>query len=199
MWRGLFVTCLVFLLVSVGAQASERIYLIGDSEAFLLAPILKVKAAQAGHVWGQGIVPGSSVISWSKDLPAEWGRLRRFKPSLVLVSLGANDACMGARIVANEGPFFRVVSERLSRIQARVVWLGPPKIGAERCPRKDCLTRAIAGLETFSALVKTRWQYLDAREIEVSLWDDLLHPDERGRRIWADWIWGRVASVRPDG
>lgn len=186
---------LAVLLLSTSARAAlvdptDRIFMIGDSEAFLLTYELPAKAAAEGIAFSTWAVPGSSVIQWSRELDRGWGALYRFKPTVVLVSLGANDACMGTRIVANEPPYLKRFLARIPRARVRTIWLGPPRIGAPAgCGKKDCLDRAIPGLEAFYKMVSPEVTYLDGRQVQVSMWDDLLHPDPPGRKAWANWIW----------
>ena len=109
-------------------------------------------------------------------------------PTVVLVSLGSNDACIGIRVVANEPPYLARMLKRLSKY--KVVWLGPLKIGApEGCGQRDCLSRAIPGLEAFYQMVSPLVPYLDARSIEVPTWNDLLHPNAVAQVTWANWVW----------
>jgi lysophospholipase L1-like esterase len=171
-------------------ETTDRVFLLGDSEAFLLGYELPQKARAEGIAFSSWPVAGSSVISWARENDKGWAAMRQFKPTVVLVSLGANDACMGTRIIANERPYLATVTRRLSRARVRVVWLGPPRIGAPAgCGKRDCLERAIPGLEAFAKMVSAEHTYLDGRQVQVSMWDDLLHPDGAGRAAWATWIW----------
>jgi lysophospholipase L1-like esterase len=177
----------------------ERIWLIGDSNGFLIKPLLAKKAKNAGLPFGGSPVAGSTVIQWCRELNREKWQLATFKPTLILVALGANDACMGTRIIANEPPFLKCLLTQLRRTGARrVIWLGPPKIGSTE-PKvcygmKDCLARAVPGLDAFKAMLTGAGEaYLDGREAGAEMDTDLLHPTVKGRATWVDWVWNELS------
>lgn len=178
-------------------KPGDRVILMGDSEAFLLSREFPALAARDGVAFSSVVVPGSSVISWA--LKGPWGKIRRAKPDVLLVSLGANDACTGPRVVENEKPFLRTFLRKLRGAKARhVVWLGPPDIGAPHPTRTQC-SRALAGpgLDMFAAMVGAEVPYLDARTIQVDLWDDHLHCSRgngTGCATWATWIWKELIT-----
>lgn len=194
----------IFLLLSLVYQG-DRVLLMGDSEAYLLSYEFPALAKRDGMEFKTVAVAGSSVISWSQGLGPQWDAIRRFHPDVVLVSLGANDGCMGVRVVRNEKPFLEAFMRKLRRVGAReVVWMGPPKIGVPtKKDGRSKLPQATAGLEEFAALVKTTGvPFLDAREIEVAMWDDQLHcsrpqyPKDpaNGCSTWAGWVWGAITT-----
>lgn len=192
--RGLgSILSLALCLIAVNAEAStDRVFLIGDSEAYLLNVPLAKLAKRDNVPFGAAPVPGSSVISWAIANQAGWQALSRFQPTVVLVSLGANDSCMSTRIVNNEPPYLARFLRNLA--SKKVIWIGPPVIGAkEGCGLKDCLSRAIPGLEAFATMVKNQQvPYWDARELILPMWDDFLHPTTVGQQTWATWIWARL-------
>jgi lysophospholipase L1-like esterase len=195
---------LALLLVTGSAHAEikpdERIWLIGDSNGFLIYPLLAAKASEAKVPFGGDPIAGSSVIQWASSLHKEHWRARAFKPTLILVALGANDACMGTRIVSNEPPYLTALLGRLKRTGAsRIVWLGPPKIGSTE-PKvchamKDCLARAVPGLDAFKAMVvASSTTYLDGRDSSAEMGTDLLHPTLNGRATWVNWVWNQLTQ-----
>lgn len=187
---------------SAAVQPGDRVLLLGDSEAFLLKedfpsvlpPDVKFTAV---------VAPGSSVISWSEKQPQEWARVFRARPQVILVSLGANDACQGPSTVGNEPPFLTRFLAKLRRVRAReVYWLGPPRIGHPTDPKQCTAARAVPGLEAFAAMVRTTdVPYLDARTVAIDLWGDRLHcsrpqfpgDTRHGCLTWARWIWDNIA------
>jgi hypothetical protein len=195
----------LLLLLSITSTASsalinrtDRVLLMGDSEAFLLKDEIKRRMDSAGIHYAARVVPGSSVIQWARELHGDWSFIYTFKPNVLLVSLGANDACMGTRIVQNERPYFTRFLKRAGA--RRVIWIGPPAIGAqEGCGVRDCMTRAIEGLEAFSTMARERVTYLDARSVKIPMWDDLLHPSPIGRAVWSTWLWERLTNEPTTG
>jgi hypothetical protein len=181
---------------------------MGDSEAYLLSWEFPRLARGTGAPFVSVVAPGSSVISWSRELGKEWSAIRRAKPDVLLVSLGANDACTGPRVVVNEPPFLVRFRAKLDRTKAKcVVWLGPPAVGAPH-PTKDQCALALAepGLELFAQMIGGAGiPYLDARTIQIPLWNDHLHcsrpahsadtkPESRGCETWAAWAWNRLTT-----
>jgi hypothetical protein len=195
---------LIFSLYSVQAgaqlksQQGERVVLIGDSEAFLLAAEFPRLAEADGASFAAVTVPGSSVISWSIEGP--WHKVRYLRPTILLIALGANDACIGARVVRNEKPYLSRFLRRVAAMNAaQVIWLGPPDIGS---PSK--LPQARAGLAAFASMVQdTGTFYLDARTISVGMWDDALHcsrpqypgDPSSGCQTWASWAWSSLSLI----
>jgi len=181
-------------------REGDSVVLMGDSEAFLLAQEFPSLAERANVSFHAVPVPGSSVVYWANGGP--WDKIAAFNPTVLLISLGANDACMGARVVQNERPFLIRMMRRIGRLDARaVIWLGPPKIGD-----RTKFPQAPAGQEMFADLITTQtpFTFLDARNITVGMWNDKLHcsrpttASDRsdGCRTWATWAWDYVKSPR---
>jgi len=174
----------MMVLMLVAQLVVQRVAMIGDSQAFLLQRHLQPLVLQQGHEWLAIPVPGSSVIMWAEPLAArwdirkQWARLERWRPTTVLVVLGSNDAYMGCRTIANERPYFEVLRRRLNRIGGHTVWVGPP--GLERRPQGlDCFYRQVPS---------PSYRLLDGRQLQLTFWDDRLHPDAQGQARWAGWI-----------
>ncbi len=190
MTRGLtLTTALLAACATLQAQAAERILLMGDSQAFLLKEEFGQHARQAGHTFASVPVAGSTIIQWAEpkndrwDIRKQWQLVFQFSPTIIVLSLGANDAYMGCRIIKNEPPYLARLMRRLERTGARVVWAGPPEL--ERAKKgQACLV---------DMLVQAGVRYLDARElVGMTYWDDRLHPDQAGQRLWGDWLWRKV-------
>jgi len=158
---------------------------IGDSQAYLLLAkdALPALAQRDGvELFGRP-VPGSSLMSWSlRRHEAELRAVALWRPGVVVVVLGSNDAYQGAAFVRAEAPRLRGMVGRLSRIAPRVVWLGPPR-----------LERRLAGCDAFYALLaQEEVPSLDSRTAPITFWGDALHPDVPGRRAWAAWAWPSI-------
>ena len=195
---------------TAAVQPGDRVLLMGDSEAFLLSQ--DFPAIIPSNVTFKSVAfPGSSVISWSERQTREWSLVFQFRPQVILVSLGANDACTGVSVVSNEPPFLGRFLAKLRRTRAReIIWLGPPKIGyPTNDPRQCTASRAVPGLEAFAKMVvATGVPYLDARTVEIDMWDDKLHcsrpqfpgDPHHGCLTWATWVWNEVGpEVFEDG
>lgn len=177
----------------------DRVVLIGDSEGYLLSYEFKKLALESNVPFQSVTVPGSSVVSWARRDAPEWGRVGAMHPDMLLVSLGANDACVGAGLVAKEAPYLKTFLRKARATGAsKILWLGPPSIGPKH-------PRAEEGLQAFAELVSSSGViYLDARNISVEMWSDQLHCSRpqyygdpaRGCRDWARWVWsGMVETI----
>lgn len=177
---------------SAAVRAGDHVVLIGDSEAYLLGHEFPALARADGVQFDTVAWPGSSITSWVKRGP--WEKLDALSPTVVLVSLGANDACVGTDFVRRERENLLRFARRLDRTGAReVYWLGPPRIGNARI-----LPQAKAGTEAFARLIReqTLYPYLDAREVRIAMWNDELHCSRGGKsngcKTWATWVWREI-------
>jgi hypothetical protein len=189
---------LLFLFSFV--HPNDHVVLMGDSEAYLLGWEFPEIAKKHGVEFDTVAIPGSSVIQWATKLHKEWYKIRKLKPTTIFVSLGANDACIGSRVVRNEKPYLEKFLKRLERTGAtKVFWLGPPKIGVPKSG-KSLHPQAISGLDDFANMVSEQTIYLDARDVDIDMWDDQLHcsrpryPGQQtlGCKTWANWVWDNV-------
>lgn len=186
-------------------EEGDRVMLMGDSEAFLLSWEMPARAKTEGVTFDAIPVAGSSVIQWATKLHKERWKIRHWKPDVLLISLGANDACIGAKVVKNEPPYLEKFMAWVDSVGAReVVWLGPPHIGVPPKGRKSLHPQAVEGLVWFAEMIyqHTSVPYFDARSIEVEMWDDQLHcsrkqwPSDKahGCTDWANWIWDKLLA-----
>jgi hypothetical protein len=187
----------VALPASAEVQPGDRVALLGDSQAFLLARHLRALAEPACPFTSEAL-GGSDVRQWSRDLDPQWQRLRQFDPDVVLVMLGSNDSCEGSSVQLRVGPSaIAAMLRRLGRLRAReLVWIGPPRIG-----RPGLLDRAAPGTELFLSQLRAvapDLPVIDSRDMPLSMWSDALHPDAAGQAAWAAWIWSRVRGGTDD-
>lgn len=172
-------------LWSYTGHCAERVAVIGDSQAYLLLAkdALPTLAARDGVELLGRPVPGSSAMSWAlRHHDQQLRDVAAWRPGVVVVVLGTNDAYQGVRFVESEGPRIRGLVGRLSKMAPRVLWLGPPRLERRR---QGCNAfYAILALEEVPTL--------DSREAPITFWGDRLHPDEPGRRAWAAWAWPRI-------
>ena len=177
------------------SDQSERVLLMGDSQAFGLNYVMP-KLAKKDHVEFITVsISGSSVIMWAQpkttgwDITDKWNQINQFKPTTILVSLGSNDSYYGPNIAMIDQPHMFVLLSLLKNTGAQnIIWIGPPK-----------LARASAGLEAFSNLViSTGIEYYDSRLIDIDMEPDQLHTTGKGRKKWANWIWNKLTNEQND-
>jgi lysophospholipase L1-like esterase len=124
-------------------------------------------------------VSGSRIDQW---IDSQWltSALEEFGPTLILISLGTNDA------YSNFSP--EQVVEHMRSLLARVpedvevVWIGVPGLPASysgRSPNLDML-EAIEGEAPY---------YYESHDLEIPRGPDALHPTARGYAGWAGDLW----------
>jgi lysophospholipase L1-like esterase len=190
--RTILFACFLFVLLCTCIceadpiiKKDDKIWLIGDSNGFLLMQELPKLAKANGYNLKGNPVGGSSVISWSFQLNKQLCEMNRFHPTIVLVCLGSNDAYMGPSIIKNEPIYLNMLLRKIIKQNRIVVWIGPIDLAKKR-----------AGLEAFYQMVSPipMIVYLDSRQIHIDMWDDLLHPSFVGRKVWAEWIWSQLIN-----
>lgn len=163
-------------------QPGSRVLLIGDSLAVGLGPYLKQLAtdSQAPYV-GSG-VPGSRIDQWTRS---QWllQTLNEFRPDIVLVSLGTNDAYMRFDDSSRE---LQLAAQRrllalLEESGAQVVWILPPELDPYMGKRPDD--------EFVARLSDAPDHVFDSAALEIPRGPDGLHPTMRGYGGWAGSIW----------
>ncbi len=159
---------------SAEEQVNQRISLIGDSYAVGLGPELaKIfpNLKYEGHV-------GSPTTAWAHHSAScgecgDW--LPAFKPDVVLVSLGTNDA-------APKAADYQTLVRGLHGLGARVVWIEPPA-GVDT-----------AGIHVVRPII-TSLGVQTVPPYSAPLGPDRLHPDAVGYKLWAHSIASAVAPL----
>lgn len=187
MHRRAFLQVLVAASLPLTAQAGDikKVWVIGDSNGFLLMRHLKKLGRRDGVTVEGNPVGGASVLWWAsaENRPKFWP-IRPFHPDLVLVVLGTNEAHFGASLIRNLPPYLDRLLKRLKGTKADILWVGPPRMPSERTQR---------GAQAVLEMVVNRGvSLLDSRDCPMSMWDDGIHPDEKGQELWASWIWAQV-------
>jgi hypothetical protein len=176
-----------YLPFTAQADEAKRVWVIGDSNGFLLMRHLK-RLGRLDEVVVEGNpVGGASILWWSsaENRPKFWP-IRSFHPDLVLVVLGTNDAHLGDRVIRHLPPYLDRLLGRLKGTKADILWVGPPKMPSERTQR---------GAQTVLEMVVNRGvSVLDSRECPMTMWEDRIHPDEKGQELWASWIWDQIGG-----
>lgn len=163
--------------------AGTRLLVIGDSLEQGLDPHLKQLAAEAAVPYlGRGVL-GSRIDQWAKS---EWldTYLEEFQPTLIVVSLGTNDAYLSGDVWLKQAPALTALLSKLRALapEADIVWIGPPTLPA---------TYAGKGVdESFlGRLADDAPNYFDSTELSIPRGPDELHPTAAGYAGWAGAIW----------
>jgi lysophospholipase L1-like esterase len=181
---GVVVVAAVTLLVEGSRPRitqQSRVLLIGSSSAVGLTPELARWAAQAGVAFrGHGII-GSRIDTWARS---SWlaSQLAEYRPTLVLVVLGTNDAYMGGDVWAKQAPYLERLLGQMSAAGAEVVWVGSMELvdySPTRRPDRAFLARLEAQVP----------HYFDTRLLALPRAPDQLHTTPAGYALWAEALW----------
>lgn len=155
---------------------TTRLLVIGDSLAVGLQPHLRQLSEEAGvaDYSARGLV-GSRLDQWARD-PWLAAELVRFRPTLVLVSLGTNDAAIGPDAAERQQDALVELVGKLRESGADIAWVGPPTL-----PFPD------GGIpDLIRGQVKA---YFPSEDYEIPRAPDELHPTASGYAGWAGAIW----------
>lgn len=161
--------------------------LIGDSLAVGMSDEFKKLSTSAGYVPRTHAVGGTNALQWKNWIGKD---LETHRPTLVLISLGTNDAA-GYDVVKKSGVFFELV-KIIEKSGAYVAWIGPPAIKKQRIPRIE---------ETRSIIKEAAPIYFASENVKLHLGDGI-HTDPSGYRTWIREVWqclsarGIVASQK---
>jgi len=170
-------------LVSQGT----RVWVIGDSNGWLLMHELPKLARRDGVVLRGNPVGGTSIMWWNQRAHQRHiNQVVAFKPDVLLIVLGTNDAHFGSHVRKTFSRHLDQLLPKLGKSGARLVWVGPPKL-----PR-----RPERGADEVRKMVTERdILLLDSRQCVMPMWEDKIHPSFKGRKMWADWIWGKLTAT----
>jgi lysophospholipase L1-like esterase len=140
---------------------------------------LRELATEAGVPYLGAGVSGSRIDQW---IDSAWmqSSLDQLDPTLVLVSLGTNDAYSdfsAEQIVEHMRSLLARIPE-----EAEVVWIGVPGLPATyggRSPK----------VETLEAIESEAPYYYESHELEIPRGPDGLHPTAFGYAGWAGALW----------
>lgn len=193
-YGGLAIVGGVILARTVTAGAPERpkvipgqsrVYLLGDSLAVGLSAPLKSLAKDDRMAFSSTATSGSRIDQWARDGRVD-ATLGRFRPTVVLVSLGTNDAYMmgGEQIAASQQAKAEQLLAKLRSGGAEVVWIGPPTLPASSAghARNEAMLSMVRGLVPPGA-------YFPSDKLIIPRGPDNLHPSARGYAAWAGCLW----------
>jgi lysophospholipase L1-like esterase len=162
---------------------TSRVLLIGDSLAQGLSPHLSGLATEARLPYVGAGVSGSRIDQW---VTSQWLRstLADFGPTLILISLGTNDAYSGG----TAEQVSQYAAELLTQLPAAadIVWIGAPLL-----PRQSAGHSIDLGV--IEAIAAQAPHYFDSQELDIPRGPDGLHPTAAGYAGWAGALWEWLA------
>jgi len=197
---------LVELLGAPTLRKGDRVFLLGDSLAVGLSAPLGALCQESGVPFQSLATVGTRIDQWAQSQPLA-DALAAFQPTIVLVSLGTNDAYMlpspGQDIGARQAPY---MEQLLSKIEQyphlsdsstgprAIVWISPPTLPAAAVSLGPVMQ--LIGQEHAVSFprIKPRvaffpTQSLDAPVETLPRGPDGIHPTPRGYAAWAGALW----------
>jgi lysophospholipase L1-like esterase len=144
--------------------------------------------------------PGTRIDQWAESVTLD-DTLRDFQPTLVLVSLGTNDAYQGAGGWAREHAAFEALLTKLKQFSnkyangedpahgpyfsagAEVIWIGPPRL-----PPKSLVGSPIDPA-FLDELANAAPNYFHSEQLDIPKGPDGIHPTASGYAGWAGALW----------
>lgn len=158
-------------------RAGKRVFLLGDSLAVGLSRPLATIAKDHGVAFESMAVQGTRIDQWANN-EALFAAVRKFKPNLILISLGTNDEYMTGDGGTRQKPYLQKLLSTLEAI-APVAWIGPPKL-----PKTGTNGVIPMIVETVPSSM-----YYPSQKLEIPRAPDKLHPTTGGYAGWAGEIW----------
>lgn len=192
---------LVELLGAPTLRPGDRILLVGDSLAVGLTVPLGALCRDNGIAFQALATVGTRIDQWATS-DSLTQALMNFQPTLVLVSLGTNDAYMqpspGQDIGQRQAPY---MEELLSKIEQyphqsdtgtgprAIVWISPPTL-----PTAAISLPSVMGLiESEHAInfprIRPRIAFFPTQRLTLPRGPDNLHPVASGYAAWAGALW----------
>lgn len=189
---------LVEILGAPTLRPGDRILLIGDSLAVGLGTPLGALARDAGLAFQTLATVGTRIDQWGSS--GTYGdalsvALASFQPTIVLISLGTNDAYMrpstGEDIGARQAPFMDALLTKIEAARPRaVVWIAPPTLPPAAVSLAP--VRALIQSEREIGLppkIRPRVAIFPSQRLTLPRGPDGIHPVTSGYAGWAGAIW----------
>jgi lysophospholipase L1-like esterase len=158
-------------------RPGKRVFLVGDSLAVGLSRPLSALAKDNNVAFESMAIQGTRLDQWANN-ETLFAAIQKFKPDLILVSLGTNDEYLNLDGGTKQAPHLKALLGRL-RMFAPVAWIGPPKL-----PKQG--SNGVVPLIMKSVPSS---HYFPSHELDISRAPDKLHPTTGGYAGWAGKIW----------
>lgn len=162
-------------------EVGSNILLVGDSLALGLSRHFHLLAKQAGYVPYSRAISGSTTPEWSRLIKQD---LKMYKPQLVIISLGTNDALLSENTLQRRANSYNTLVETIEKSGAKVLWIMPPEL-----PKRFARTLNVNDL-----ILHLNVDKFDSSSIQIERSDDQVHPTANGYKDWMDSIWWWMAD-----
>jgi hypothetical protein len=174
---------LLFLLITqitsdaVATKPTRSVLVVGDSLAVGMEKTLTSLAKTDGDIATVDAAVGTNTCQWSSRIDVA---IKRSKPTIVIVSLGTNDAALGKNWVVKNAKCYDAVAKSVKDAGAKLLWILPPPL-PERM--EEGRQAAIAQ----AARVADR--SFDSSSITEGRAGDGVHYTPLGYKSWAEKVW----------
>jgi lysophospholipase L1-like esterase len=170
---------LATLLLASTAWAQKPVALLaGDSQAGGMSREFSSQARTAGYSPRIHYVIGSTTSQWTSWLSHD---MDLYRPELVVVVLGTNDAAMSPEGLARRASAYRKIAEAVSSRGAKLAWIGIPRLHP-RLKTADTVKMMIEGAAP---------NFFDSTRLDIPMQRDGVHATPAGYATWFDeaWLW----------
>lgn len=157
-----------------------RVFLLGDSLAVGLSRPLSALARDHKIAFESMAISGTRIDQWANNQTL-FAAINKFKPDLILISLGTNDEYMKLDAKARQEPHIKKLLATL-RASAPVAWIGPPKL-----PKSGTNGAIPLILDNVPSS-----HYYPSQKLDIPRAPDKLHPTTGGYAGWAAKVWGWI-------
>jgi len=163
----------------------SRALLLGDSLAVGLAPYLRELSGPRRVAFESTAAVGTRIDQWSTNVALRT-QIAAFRPTLVLISLGTNDAYMmgGASTAEKQRLRLKELLFMIKASGADYVWIGPPALPDAKNPAVLAMIRD----EVPSS------RYYHSERLALPRGPDGLHPTIKGYAGWAGALWTHLGG-----
>jgi lysophospholipase L1-like esterase len=192
---------LVELLGAPTLRPSDRLLLVGDSLAVGLTTPFGALASDAGLPFTALAIVGTRIDQWATSADLQ-NLLASFQPTIVLISLGTNDAYMqpqpGEDIGARQAPY---MEELLSMIEdyphandagsgpRAIVWISPPTLPDAAISLPSVMNLIESEHAIRFPAIKPRVALFPTQSLTLPRGPDGIHPVASGYAAWSGALW----------
>lgn len=192
---------LVKLVGAPSLRPSDRILLVGDSLAVGLTAPFGALASDHGLPFEALATVGTRIDQWATS-DALTQALATFQPTIVLISLGTNDAYMlpqpGQDIGQRQAPSMEELLEKIEQYPhtqdsgqgpRAIVWISPPTLPAAAVSLGPVMKLIESEHAVTLPRIKPRVAFYPTQSLTLPRGPDGIHPVASGYAQWAGALW----------
>ena len=159
----------------------HSLVLVGDSLAVGMGHEFSRIARSLHYTVNVHAKVGSTTHQWIKWIDRD---LMLYKPDVVFVSLGTNDAA-APNALTLWPDMYEVFAAKVRDSGATLVWIGPPEVTSSRVKKLTEVRHAIRSVASL---------YFGSEALRINQWDGI-HTDAAGYETWVRHVWDSAAAA----